>query len=548
MADTNGEPRVGTDPDGPPIGRQAVVVVHGQGEQRPMGTIRDFVETLWTRDHTLELKDSRLRDEDGNRSWIVPDDKGGLYDIQRITCPELVDGRRTDFFELYYADILSATPFRTLWNWLRRLLWIDPRDVTVRMRWPWSVFWVLALVAAILFWAVLLSSRRILDVGWAEILADPASQPGLLIALGAVVLLVLPRLTPLALFLTVIPPWVAGLLVFVGTAMIFWSYPTFWYVSGLVFEVYLALRFLLPYFGDAASYLSAHTETVESRQLVRLRGLQLLDRLHMDPDYDRVIIVGHSLGSVLAYDLLHILWAQDGPLKHNPPTAEASAALREVDEFVSAHPEAEWSAETISDYQALQWRALDMLRRQKAVAGAAVRNAGWKISDLVTLGSPLTSAQFIVADGAEDFERLKRDRVMPTAPARSYNVEHETLYPDARGHEVAHHGAVFSTVRWTNIYDPFHPFAFLYGDAVAGPVGGAELFGAGVRDDACSICRGERLERAADGSVRHRCRWPMFSRAFTHNHYWTNTSGDWRHPSAHVVALRRAVGIDRPVP
>ena len=33
--------------------KQAVVVIHGIGEQRPMATIRSLVEALWTRDPDL---------------------------------------------------------------------------------------------------------------------------------------------------------------------------------------------------------------------------------------------------------------------------------------------------------------------------------------------------------------------------------------------------------------------------------------------------------------------------------------------------------------
>ncbi len=516
-----------------PIRRQAIVVVHGQGEQRPMGTIRDFVETLWTHDFDLKLKDKRLYEKSrGNRSWIVPDDKGGLYDIQRITCPALENGRRTDFFELYYADIFNSTPLATLGRWLRRLLWINPTHVTDRMRWPWRVFWLLALCGVVLLGAIALSMRDIFEFDWLEVISSPDVKPGIYLTLGAVVLLLLPRLTPLANVLSGLPAWIAGALAFVGLVIIFWPYPTFWYLSGLGFEIFLAARFLLPYFGDAASYLSAQTETVESRQMVRSRGLGLLRALHDDPEYDRVVVVGHSLGSVLAYDLLHILWGQVGPLNTNPPSESVVAALREIDAFARAHPDADWSEFEVAAYQRLQWRAFDLLRQQKASTGSGEAGQnGWKISDFISLGSPLTSAQFIMADGPGDLERLRVDRVMPTSPPRPYNLDFMTCYPDASGNIVTHHGAVFSVVRWSNVYDPFHPLLILPGDPIGGPVSGKDLFGAGVLD----------LPREIE-------RPNLLGRLFTHNSYWENTSSNWDCPSPHILLLRKIVGIDRPVP
>lgn len=516
-----------------PIRRQAIVVVHGQGEQRPMGTIRDFVETLWTRNYDIKLQDVRLHDKQrGNRSWIIPDDKGGLYDIQRITCPALEDGRRTDFFELYYADIFSGTPLGTLWRWLRRLLWINPAHVTDRMRWPWRIFWLLAFCAVVLLGAIAVSARDIFQFDWVGVITDPEVKPGVYLALGAVVLLLLPRLTPLANMLSGLPARIAGVLGFAGLAYIFWPYPVFWYLSGLWVEIFLAARFLLPYFGDAASYLSAHTETVDSRQKVWSRGLGLLRALHDDPAYDRVVVVGHSLGSVLAYDLLHILWGQVGPLNTNPPDEAAAAALEKVDAFVRAHPGGDWSDFEVAAYQRLQWKAYDLLRRQKGGAepGEAGQN-GWKISDFVSLGSPLTSAQFIMADGPEDLEQLRMDRVMPTAPPRPYNSEFLSSYRDKKGNIVVHHGSVFSVVRWSNVFDPFHPLLILLGDPIGGPVSGRELFGAGVLDVS------QKIERP-----------DLLNRIFTHNSYWENTSGDWNRPAAHILLLRELVGIDRQVP
>lgn len=550
------------------IKRQAVVVVHGQGEQRPMGTIRSFVETLWTFDFGLKLDDPGLNDpEKGNRTWIVPDEKGGLFDVQRITSPALkLDGRRTDFFELYYADLFNTTPFRTLTRWLQRLIWVDPRHVTSTMRVPWGTFWLLSILAVLLFGFASYQTLQLPPDLLMRVYADPWFTPSMALIAIMGLILVLPRMMLLLpsgmvdaiaavrdrhqFALANVPAWVAYMGVVAAATMLLHSYLAFWLFLILAVELYLANALLLPYFGDAASYLSAHTETVDIRQQVRQRGLALLRGLHADNDYDRVVVVAHSLGTVLAYDLLHILWEEVGPTKDNLPEQGARDALQALDAYVTAHPQPEWTDKQIAGYQDRQWVLFDQLRRQKGVE-ADKREAGWKISDFVTMGSPLTSAQFLVAEGPADFAGLKDDRLMPTSPAQPYDDDHQAAYLDGKQRLVAHHGAVFSAVRWTNLYDPF-PRIFLYGDAIGGKISGPDRFGAGIVDQCRKIYRFERVveEELPDGTVRTHREYPLpwLTRVFTHNHYWTNTNGNWKIPSAHIEDLRLAVGIDRQVP
>ncbi len=288
---------------------------------------------------------------------------------------------------------------------------------------------------------------------------------------------------------------------------------------------HLADTLLLPYFGDAASYLSAQTETVQSRQGVRNRGLALLKALHEDPEYDRVIVIAHSLGSVLAYDLLHILWREVGPTKDNPPDHEAQAALAAVDAFSARAPTDLWAPEDVAQYQRLQWAAFEALRQQKGMLGA---KSGWKVSDLITLGTPLSSAEFLITDGRADFSRMKQERVLPTAPPQPYDEDNGALHPSGPSGEVAHHAAVFSTVRWTNLFDRFDSPLFFLGDAISGPVSGAERFGPGIRDVDVPIIWG-------------RLGW----RLFTHNLYWVDTAAEGDPPASHIVAFREAVGLER---
>ena len=61
----------------------------------------------------------------------------------------------------------------------------------------------------------------------------------------------------------------------------------------------VGLRFV----GDAARYLSSSPSNIKMRQEIRSEGVQLLRKLH-EQGYGRIVVVGHSLGSVIAYDIL----------------------------------------------------------------------------------------------------------------------------------------------------------------------------------------------------------------------------------------------------
>ena len=117
----------------------------------------------------------------------------------------------------------------------------------------------------------------------------------------------------------------------------------------------------------------------------------------------------------------------------------------------------------------------------------------------------------------------------------------------ATDNRVGDGGAVFSAVRWTNIYDPFPAF-FLHGDLIAGPMAGDDRFGNGILDLPIEIFRKEKVVTSRTDREKYFLHTKRFgSRLFTHNDYWTNYSGTWSYPSRHIMALRAAVGISRPV-
>jgi hypothetical protein len=88
-----------------------------------------------------------------------------------------------------------------------------------------------------------------------------------------------------------------------------WMIVAWWPLVVIFMGITLGLRPILRkiglgYVGDAARYLSPAPANVAVRQAIRSAAIDLLEGLHDDPTwrrYHRVILVGHSLGSVIGY-------------------------------------------------------------------------------------------------------------------------------------------------------------------------------------------------------------------------------------------------------
>ena len=281
--------------------RQAVVIVHGMGEQRPMETLRGFVETVWNEDIDLTQpkRGKRKRDpETGeelslNKSWIRPDTRTTSHELRLITTPTDIKGRMTDFYELYWSDVTQGTTLQRLRAWFVGLVWRRwsqvPRDVKALF----VVFWLgLALFALP---AAIAAGLKALDCD-----AFLGLSAGIWAGIAAVM---------------------AALL------------------SGLI----------LPYLGDVAIYVQAFPGTIAKRAEARERGMSLMRGLMNDPRYDRVVLVSHSLGTILAYDLMQLLWNEFAPSPANPRQDKAAIdALKAVGKMALPLDSEKRSAETSS--------------------------------------------------------------------------------------------------------------------------------------------------------------------------------------------------------
>lgn len=460
--------------------KQAIVILHGMGEQIPMATLNAFVKAVWTTDETLV--DGHKPDPNtgqarrGNVSWAKPDDRNSSTELRRITTERDNAGNYTDFYEYYWAHLMQGTTWEHVSTWIRDLLLRNPATrVPKRVFHAWVVLWIIALaVIGFTLWGL-----------W------PKAEA--------------PR------------PWVAWVSALLGMA-----------VSAFVSTV------LIKRFGDVARYVKALPPNVAKRHMIRQSGVDLLARLVDSKDYDRIVVVAHSLGTIVAYDILSQLYPRYNAQGGDGPQPERDRLEQMVREgLASGHLD-------IDAYQDQQARAL---------AEARAQGSPWIISDFVTLGAPLTHAEFLVAESREDLRARQRGRLLPTCPPTleydgTTKMGHFT-YSNARDRKprdrrTPHHAALFAFTRWTNLYSDEK--AILTGDLISGPLGDA--FGLAGEDAVISGIRDIGVLPAldAEGHVVAGHRRSFFS----HNNYWAldkGTETDAVTVPHHIAELRRALRI-----
>src|SRR3546814_8122774 len=97
----------------------------------------------------------------------------------------------------------------------------------------------------------------------------------------------------------------------------------------------IASRWFAPIAGDAARYFSPDPDNVEARQKIRLAGIQVIEKLTASKAYDRIIVVGHSLGSAIGLDIVSYGFSRVGANQWeaaHPIGSKAANTLRERSE------------------------------------------------------------------------------------------------------------------------------------------------------------------------------------------------------------------------
>ena len=538
-----------------PQPKTAVVLVHGIGEQVPLETIRSFVEGVYQ--HDLSLANHDTDERNMLRIAVVPDSATGSAELRRLTTQSDGPQKRADFFEFYWADIMEGTPVEQAVAWIDTLLLRAPWRVplSVRVYLAWFLLWLLAAVvlfsAALTAYPDLLNSIAILPkaLHWLSVHRVRVGQG--LYVWGTVlffwnwwhgmtarrrrvenVKFGLPAVLLLA---------GVGLLLVHSTTLID---ARIWAGAFTALVAWAMHTYVGPYAGDVARYVRATPATVGQRKDIRERGVALLERLHArrlddqqwgdftqatadrPPYYDRIVVVGHSLGSIIAYDLVQLFWERYGPTPHVDWSRLASVpamqrALRGADLYVRKV----WVRR--KPLREREQRAF-LLRQERLAALLASDKPHWRISDLVTLGSPLAHAAFLMTDGDGELRQAFRERRFATTPPRPDPLLDSMLYrgQGPAGPLYPHFAAQFAAVRWTNLCDET-PIP-VFGDIISGRL--APIFGPGLVEHDVKITRPGLW-------------WPL-SRIFTHTEYWTwdDRYARGREPE-HLKLLRQALRL-----
>ncbi|ACS60281.1 conserved hypothetical protein (plasmid) [Rhizobium leguminosarum bv. trifolii WSM1325] len=499
--------------------KQAVVILHGMGEQIPMETLQGFVDAVWVHDSTLiraERPDSATGEPRKiNATWSKPDRRNRSYELRRITTESLDTSGSTDFYEFYWAHLMYGTTWEQVKAWLFDLLWRWPWHVPGGVLPAWIVLWLISIAVGLGSLVTLVPLATLRACLFDACATQPVASPNLLWSVG------LPMLTGLV---------------------------------SLVIGAFVS-TFLLKYFGDVARYVKADPPNVARRQEIREKGVELLETLmgrndngnYMGSEYDRIVVVAHSLGTIIAYDILAHCFAR---LNTKFPVTSAEAAIAVQPERAALEsmirgavglPNAKGA--DAPDPVALD---LDEFQRQQELCRKELNSQGnpWLVSDFITLGSPLTHAEFLLAKDKKCLRIAQDQRVFPTCPPslefdastglRHFTYKLSGAAPDLEGthFRLPHHAAHFAYTRWTNLYS--RHFGIVWGDIISGPLSGQ--FGLMANNASVSGIRDIRV--LPSKKPGRRWKWPPF---FSHTKYWLMK--DPAQTEDHIQALRDALAL-----
>ncbi len=378
--------------------RQAVVVIHGIGNQQPMDTLRGFVGRLLEPNDKMYSSPNRLTDN---------------LELRKLS----IGHKNTDFYEFYWANLVKDVPITDIIVWMTKLIYT--RRLPPRLK---SVVWGLRISLPLITLGIYLLGSRL--------------------------------------------------------ALIFKDYDIFkvtiygflalWILrssSNLLFK--LVENTFIQFIGDAVRYTVPTPENIETRSKIRLAGIELLRNLHEDVDendptmktYDRIVLVGHSLGGIIAYDILSFLWSANN--KSFDKTTEPNLLNQNALEAISAYVEKDDL--DVAAYQTLQNNLFEEQRRLGNF---------WRITDFITLGTPLAHGGFLLAKDDADFRMKIEQREVAVSPPQINPEEKHFFYPkcyDAlaettdemgvkmtekvqRTVNLLHSAAQFGVVRWSNFY------------------------------------------------------------------------------------------------
>lgn len=508
--------------------RTAVLIVHGIGNQRPLETLRGMVRAVWTTDPVVSGPNAN--------HWLHFDRLSGDVDLPVVTTSTVAGhDHQIEFHEFYWAHTMAGTRLVAVLLWLFEFVRKGSRPLRPDLIRLWYV--AVPFLVAVIASAVLLALDASLSL-----LGETA------VAVAPWDLLVPWTLTTIIVILAM--RW-RGFAVLVAMAAVLllaaWAFrgggsmheailgrlddPASVLAAGGVLLAFagMAALFLTSVIGDAARYYRNSPANIRVRRAVRALGARSLAALH-DSDFDRVIVVAHSLGSVIAYDVLRAYWSDVCSSFGN---VAGTPGLAEQDRFPNRDGTPVGNDVAFTPAERATWRnrGRTLLSRLQSARAPADKPL-WLVTDFVTLGSPLTHARYLNASGrgwremAENFAERLADREAPTCPPR-YNGDDGRLTFTPDGDDPAttqylHHAALFGLTRWTNLHFPAGTFN---GDLIGGAISG--VLGSAVKD----------VEVPRPG------RWGLS----WHTWYWRWEGGAPNPTPPHIAALRDALNLlDRP--
>lgn len=420
--------------------RQAVVVVHGMGEHRPLETLNGFIAAGLPPAPNVTLPE---------QFYSRPDELTASYEERRYLAPRQPPQppypndpevyAQTEFFEYHWAHLMQGNKLSDLRPATTRLLLRSPWSVPEGLRVMWATFWSIIVVV---IWFLLLG-------------------PGNQIQLTG-------------------SPFDDVIRLLLGTGLA---------ATTAAFGVVNVLGgWATSSFVDVVRYLDTSPRSYAVRHDIRKGMVDLLQALHDSGKYRRIIIVAHSLGSYIAHDGITFLWGTMNTRHAGPPgpgmgtrkPAGLEYLERAASDLASAR-EADPHAPPTSEH-------LEVYRDAQRELWRGIRENGnpWLITDLITLGSPMYFADRLYTKNYRQFQQRVKATEFPTCPPESdpaeYNNIHHTRryysYRDQTARRVLYHGAPFAVVRWTNMWFPAH--LGFFGDWFGGPL--APLYGAGIMD------------------------------------------------------------------
>ena len=108
-----------------------------------MDTLKGFVRAVWSLDDRVSANGL----QDPTAVWSKPDQRTGSLELRRITTRESIastaypEGVRTDFYELYWADLSAGTRWYQFVTWVRYLLFRPLSRVPPKVRSAWGALW-----------------------------------------------------------------------------------------------------------------------------------------------------------------------------------------------------------------------------------------------------------------------------------------------------------------------------------------------------------------------------------------------------------------------